>query len=226
MNIDISKYTNLITSQHKDKPKFVEFVKTLCQPYVDMQNVISTFSAMYDINNGFGAQLDVIGQWVGISRALPEQITGVYFALDTPGLGLDESVWQGPFNPDTYLVFLPDDHYKLLLNAKILNNQWDGSKDQAYIIAQTIFNPLGYELIIEDHADMTMSLGIVGVTVTPTALIQAMLTQGVLDIKPATVGIKNYFYPSAPGRMFALDVSNDYFGGLDESSWATLIPGH
>lgn len=224
--IDVSKYTNLITSEHADKPKFVAMVAALCQPMVDIQNLCEQVPALYDIETAIGVQLDFIGQWVGISRALPEQLTGVYFSFDTPGLGFDQGVWEGPFNPSTYLVFLPDDHYRLLLNARILNNQWDGSTDHAYTIAQTVFNPLGYELIIQDNADLTMSLGIVGVTTAPTALIQAMLTQGVLDIKPATVGIRTYFYPSIPGPIFAFDITNGYFGGFDQSGWATLTSGH
>lgn len=220
---DVTKYTDLITSQHADKPKFVGSVAAACQPLADISALYAQIPALYDVDVAAGQQLDVVGQWVGVSRELTTALAGVYFAFDTEGVGFDQGVWLGPYDPITGLVSLPDDFYRIVIKSRILNNHWNGSKEDAYTLANAIFSSLGFQLYIEDHSDLSIDIGLVGSSV-PSSMVQALLTSGKFDIKPAGVRVSNYFYGSAPGKIFAFDINNDTFGGFDEGSWATVIP--
>lgn len=221
MNASVTAYTELIPSSNQDAPNFMAMVAATAQPWADCSAVYQSIPELYDIDNAVGTQLDTLGQWIGVSRNLAEPLTGVYFALDTTGVGFDQGVWQGPYDPSTGLVALPDQFYVLLLKAKILNNYWNGTKPTAYALADVLYAAFGYSLMIQDNANLTMDIGLFGPG-TPPPIVTAMLSQGLLDIKPATIAIAEYFYQSAPGPMFGFDIENSYFAGFDTGSWATI----
>lgn len=222
MSASVSNYTGLITSRHSNKAKFVATVALGVQGYADAQAVLNSMVDEFDIDHAVGVQLDAIGVRVGASRYLQEPLTNVYFSLDTPGLGLDQGTWLGPFDPTTGLVALPDDTYRLLLKAVIAANQWDGTIPGAYVVYQQLFDALGAQIIIFDNQDMTMTIGYVGAP--PSAVVRALLTGGLLALKPATVGIRGYVTPSVPGTpFFGLDCQNDVIAGLDTGSWAVPV---
>lgn len=135
---DTSKYTGLITSQHANKPKFMAMVAGVSQPFVDLLSVLASIPASYDLDNAIGDQLDVVGEWVGISRNISTPLA-VYFSLDTSGLGFDQGSWQGPYDPSTGLISLDDDTYRLLIRAKIGANSWDGTLGTSAAILNSIF---------------------------------------------------------------------------------------
>ncbi len=220
---DLTPFTNLITSEHADKPQFVEMVGLSCQPFVELADRIALLSLLYDIDQAVGSQLDVVGQWVGRSRNLDVPITNVYFTLDLAGVGFDEGIWMGAFDPSTGLVSLPDEHYRLLLKARVLNNRWDCDIPDAYILSNIIFGPLGYQIIIEDHQDLSMDLGLIGVSY-PDPLTLALLTGGYLNLKPAGVRILYYYTQTVPGPLFALDMDTPLFSGFDSGGWTLITP--
>jgi hypothetical protein len=221
MSGDVTPYLNKITSEHSSKPKFMAMVMATVQPAADLQALLrGAVTSLYDLNSAYGKQLDVVGQWVGLSRQLAAPITGVYFAFDTAGVGFDYGVWQGPYDPTSGLVSLPDDYYRLALNARILNNSWDGTKDHFYNLAQALFGPLGYFYYIEDLGAMSMNIGLSGPT-APSPLLVAMINAGILDSKPVAVQIINRIVQQGP--IFAFDLNNANFAGLDRGYWATSI---
>lgn len=215
----IIQYTDLITSEHADKPNYVAMVGMSCQGQADLSQLYAGVPALYDVDVAVGEQLDVIGQWIGDTRQLTEAITGVYFSFDTVGVGFDEGVWLGPYDNPLGLVNLPDDFYRVVLAAKILNNHWNGSKADAYALMTSVFAPLGYAFLIQDPADLTMQLGIVGPT-PPSPLLLALLTQGKFDIRPAGVLTSAYFYQSQAGPIFAFDFDTLALAGFDTGGWA------
>jgi hypothetical protein len=215
-------YTDLITSEHSSKPKYMNMVGASLQPYVDLLNQLGVMNALYDVDAAVGQQLDVCGQLVGVSRYLDVPLAGVYFAFDTNLVGFDQGVWLGPYDPITGLTTLPDDYYRVLIKVRILNNHWDGSKQSAYTLVNIIFALFGYSFFIEDHVDMTINLGLLGAG-APAAIAQALLTSGKFNVKPATVHISNYIYQNMAGPVFSFDINNTYFGGFDNSAWATMV---
>lgn len=223
MSGDTTPYENLITSEHQDKPKFKAMIVAVSQAWADMIDENSRIAALYDLDLAVGQQLDYIGHWVGVNRYLtvPIPASEVYFAFDTLGLGFDEGVWTEVGFTGLDLVSLPDDYYRLLLRAIILNNRWDCDKPDAYALAAIIFAPQGFRLFIQDHSNLTMGIGLLGAG-PPPALTWAMLTGGLLRLKPIGIRITEYVAQSEPGPIFAFDINNSYFSGFDLGAWGKV----
>ena len=219
---DCKQYTDLVTMEHRDKPNFMDMVCYSTQAFADNQlKYKDRFVLAYDVDNAVGNQLDVVGQWVGIHRRLLQPIENVFFSFDTVGLGFDQGVWLGPYDTAAGVTYLPDDFYRLLIKMKIVNNHWDGTKEGAYEIMNTVFNTLGYNFFIEDHGDLSISLGLLGPNY-PVPLVFALFTSGKFNVKPAGIRIREYKYQSNVGKVFSFDLETDLFGGFDDSSWAIL----
>lgn len=194
----------------------------LLQPFVDGQTVVASLPQKYDLDVAVGVQLDTVGLWVGASRFIEIPISGVYFAFDTAGLGLDQGAWYGPYDSVSGLTRLGDDDFRTYIRAKILDNKWDGTVPHAYQILNKALPTA--QIIIQDNQDMSMLVGTYGAAIT-NAVQYALLTHGYLDIKPVGVRIAYYISPSAAGPLFGFDVTNSVFAGFDAGSWATLTPG-
>lgn len=220
---DIETYTGLITSRHAQKPKFVATVSASVEGMVAVQNVMTGMAGDdFDLDNAKGSQLDIIGIWIGAGRRVKTPLLGVYFSFDIDGLGFDQGVWQGPFDPDSGVVVLDDESYRLVLRAKIASNNWDGTMEGTRAILEIMFPPSsGVLIFVQDNQNMTMTVGVAGPGLTPIQA--ALLTGGYISIKPQTVRIDYYATPSAPGALFGFDVENDYIAGFDNSSWATIV---
>ena len=218
---DVTPYTDLITSEHSDKPNYMQMVAKTLQPHADLLALYQQTPTLYDIDSAVGAQLDTLGQWIGVTRTLTTPLTGVYFAFDTAGVGFDQGVWQGAYDPSSGLVSLPDDFYRVLLKVRIINNHWNGSKSQAYSIGSTVFSQLGYTFFMEDKADLTMNLGLIG-SGPPTPIAKGLLTSGKFNIKPAGVHIAAYLTQTVAGPLFAFDMNTSNFAGFDNGGWAAV----
>lgn len=221
----LAEYINLITSEHADKPLFVKMVEETIKPYLDTTNLELTYQQLYDVDVAVGSQLDVVGLWVGVSRRLQTPLQ-VYFSFDIEGLGFDQGLWKGRFDPVNGITNLDDYHYRLLIKARILNNAWDGSIENAYALASIVFSTYNLVLFIEDYANLTMAVGLAGPG-SIDSVIFALLTEGYFRIKPAGVRIANYFTASLPGPLFAFDLHDGInFAGFDAGVWARVSAGN
>jgi hypothetical protein len=219
----IQDYIDLITSRHADKPKFLATVSASVEGLVAAQNLMSGMSGSdFDLDDAEGVQLDQIGLWVGVGRSVKTPLAGVYFSFDIVGLGFDQGVWQGPFDPDSGVIVLDDSTYRLVLRAKIASNNWDGTMEGTRAVLEIIIPPSsGTFIFVEDNQDMTMTVGVAGLPLTPIQ--SALLTGGYISVKPQTVRIKYYATPSVPGPLFGFDVSNSNIAGFDVGNWASII---
>ena len=219
----IETYLNLITSEHRDKPKFEATITAGVSPFAKIQDVLNGLPADFDIDTATGVQLDAVGVWIGRSRRIDTPLVGVYFAWDDLASdGWESGIWKGPFDPDSGLVDLPDDSYRVLLKAKIAANSWDGTIPGAYAIWATVFT--NSQLVIQDNQDMSMVVGIAG---QPLSIVdQALLTNGYIPLKPEGVRIQYYAIAPAAGALFAWDTDESTaLAGWDTGQWATeLIP--
>lgn len=153
------------------------------------------------------------------------------------------------------LVALDDAAYRILLKARAVANQWDGSIPGAYRAWNTLFNPEGYQILIQDGEPQPMSYfafddpvngfdevgwepaipGVVSGNMTMTlaligppldAVIRALFTTGLLGLKPAGVGVDYYVTQSVPGApLFGFDADDTSVGGFDHGGWGLLTPG-
>jgi len=220
----VEGWLSLVTSAHSDKPKFIASLTAFLQPLADNVEVLDSFSQAFDLDIAQGVQLDVIGQWVGVTRYLTTPLTGVYFSLDDPNLGLDQGSLQGPFDPVNGLTVLPDDAYQNLLRARIAANHWDGTIPNAYEIFAIVFQSRGFGLLIQDGQDMTMIYALTGPQ--PDAVTLQLFIQGYLALKPAGVTISNFFTPGVPNApYFGLDSEGTAIAGLDVGAFGNIYPG-
>lgn len=210
-------YADRITSEHADKPKFMALVDAMTGAAVDLQGAALGLPIDFDLDTAVGAQLDTLGLWIGLSRQVTTPITGVYFSFDTAGLGFDEGVWKGPFDPSTGITSMDDGTYRIMLRAKIGANNWDGTLASSAAILASMFDD-DTRVFIQDNNDMSITIGVSGVI--PSALFLALLSQGYVPIKPSGVRINDYLVTSINGGpMFGFDVENDYIAGFDDGSW-------
>lgn len=221
----MSKYVDLITSYHASKPLFVQHVDLSTRPLVDAASAMAGMTSDFDIDTAVGVQLDIIGEWVGRSRVVSEPITGVYFSFDTDGLGFEQGVWQGPYDPDSGFTKLSDEVYRVILKAKIAINNWDGTNDSLPDILNTALSGSGLAMQIIDNQDMTIS-----VIVFPESDIAdvsrellAAIRQGYLTVKAAGVLAGTIITPSTGTQMFGFDLDNEYFAGFDIGAWETNL---
>ncbi len=125
----MSKYTDLITNYHAGKPLFNQHVDLSTRPLTDVSTALGSLITAFDIDTAVGVQLDILGEWIGRARYVSVPISGIYFSLDTDGLGFDQGVWQGPYDPDSGYTALSDETYRVILKAKIAINSWNGQND-------------------------------------------------------------------------------------------------
>ncbi len=213
----INDYIDLVPVANSDKPNFLAVLAAALTPFVDGQNALNEMPTDFDIDVAIGAQLDVVGQWVGFSRRVSVPIEGVYFSFDIAGVGLDDGVWLGPGDPIDGLTSLDDATYRLMLKIKVRANHWDGSLEQAQDIFSGIVSS-GALLFVVDNFDMSMTIGVAGVV--PSALFIALLQQSLPWLRPETVELDLIIVTSVSGTpIFGFDIENDFISGLDVGAW-------
>lgn len=216
----MNAYTDLITSEHRQRPKFSAMVEAVTGCFVAGQQAAQALRECFDIDSAVGVQLDAIGLWVGLSRLVRSPLA-VYFSFDTPGLGFDEGSWKGPFDPDEGLVSLDDETYRLFLKARVAANHWDGTIEGWKSVMDFAFSGSGFTVFMQDHQDMSISIYVAGTP--PPAIFKELLTGDYLPLRPAGVRINGYFVSSAPAPLFGFDIQNAYIAGFDTGAWGVPL---
>ncbi|HCK6705310.1 TPA: DUF2612 domain-containing protein [Salmonella enterica subsp. enterica serovar Typhi str. CT18] len=226
----MSKYTDLITNYHATKPKFVEHIDLVTRPLAETSAAINGLISAFDIDYATGIQLDILGQWIGLSCVVSQPISGVYFSWDTDGLGYDQGVWQGPYDPDSGYTSLSDETYRIVLKTKIAINNWDGRNDSLPPILDAALDGSGLKMQIVDNQDMTIGIWVFPETDISSVSLEliAAIRQGYLTVKAAgvwggSIEIPSVETPSEGNRFFGFDMDNEYISGFDAGSWGTLL---
>ena len=176
-------YVPLIPSENRDKSKFLAMVSLVTGCFADTNNSIKSIEQKLNLDTAEGAQLDIIGLWVGLPRALNVPFL-VFFSFDTTGLGFDQGNWKGPYDPTSGVTVMDDGTYRLMIKAKIGANNWDGTMPSYLEILQSAFSGTGIDITANDNQDMTMD---VYLSAKPSAILTAILTAGYLPLKPEGV---------------------------------------
>ena len=233
--IQLQYYLSLLTSEWQGKPKLAAWLTALLTPIFDLVGTtgglygageygtglysagastgLASFLAAFDLDTAIGAQLDVLGVIVGVTRNPPFQI--LYgdlpmfgFDLNGPSIaGFDIGLWSGYMTAQ-----LTDDEFRILIRAKIAQNFWDGQQTSLYGIWKTLFP--GGSIIIQDNMDMTATVLVSG---TFTPVIQALISNGLIVPRPQAV-MYNYVFAELP--IFGFDTNNQFVSGFDQGLWA------
>lgn len=224
------KYTELITNYHASRPRFFDHIDLITRPLIDVASAMNGLVRAFDIDTAEGVQLDTLGLWIGRSRVCSRPISGVYFCWDNEGLGYEQGIWQGPFDPDAGYTSLSDDTYRVILKAKIAMNHWDGRNDTLPPILDAATVGSGLRMQIVDNQDMTISVWVFPETDIADVSLEliAAIKQGYLTVKSAgiwagDVETPSVETPSEGSRFFGFDLNNDYIDGFDRASWGRLL---
>ncbi len=222
----MSKYTDLITNYHSQKPLFVDHINLITRPLSDVAGAMTALITEFDIDEAIGVQLDILGKWIGRTRVVSQPISGIYFSFDTDGLGFDQGVWQGPYDPDAGFTNLSDETYRIILKAKIAINHWNGTNETLPEILETALAGSGLTMQIVDNQDMTISVWVFPETDISSVSLEliAAIRQGYLTVKAAGVWAGDIQTPSVEtpsvgNKFFGFDIDNNYIAGFDSGAW-------
>lgn len=151
-------YLNLITSEHKTKPKYIAYVGKTLDGAVETDTMLEGVDNLFNIDTAVGDQLDKIGTLLALSRDLP---------INDPRVTLP----------------LSDESYRLCLKAKIARDIWDGTIEGYYNLLQTLFPDSAWDLV--DNQDMTMIFNLIQSGLTEE--MEALFEFGFIVPKPSGV---------------------------------------
>ena len=132
--MDASFYESLISSRNASKPKYMAWVRTLLEHAVSLGAVAESMNLAFDLKNAAGAQLETIGELVGLKRLLPFVVSE----------GTRE---------------MSDSEYRTMLQMKIGRNHWDGTNGGALDIYAKTFSE-GMRVRYVDNMDGTVDISI------------------------------------------------------------------
>lgn len=221
--MNVSDYMGLVTSFHRPKVKYNATLEGVVSKLVETGNVVGDLPEDFDLDSAVGVQLDVVGEWVGITRTITIPLPTPWFSFDTANRGLDEGVWKGPLSATKGISSLDDNDYRDIIRAKILSNHWDGTVSEVKNILDAFFLPRGIDILIHDRQDMSMMLVVPGER--PNLLLLSIMDGAYIPVKP--VGVKvNYILPSVSNQpLFGFDMDNSTVAGLDTGTWG-VTPGY
>ncbi len=199
-------YTDLITSEHASKPKFTALVDAIANGMGDIRTFVQGIPAQFDLDTAVAPQLDVVGQWVGQGRVIPNVLLTGFFGfeddeaalpfgeLGQPSIGGVFYELGAPYGGTT---ILDDDTYRTVLRAKITTNQSDGT---AAALTQAVQDIFGVSATIQDLGNLSITITVASLL---TQLEQALIRQFSLLPLPAGVGVAAINYS---GFVFAGDM--------------------
>jgi hypothetical protein len=155
----------------------------------DVFECLCQFNQAFDMDFAVGPQLDIIGQWIGIDRELPFQPSGGVSPI------------------------LDDTTYRLLLRAKMAQNNWNGQIGSLYTIWHQLF-PTG-TIAFQDNQNMTATIFLTG---SFSSVIQDMIVNGLIVPRPETVQYTYIFATTLP--VFGFDRNDTFVAGFDEGHFA------
>jgi len=117
-------YLNLIILQYSDKPKAKATIEALIKDGLASADLIEVFNDAFDLDLAIGAQLDILGRIIGLSRTVPFIVPKIYFGF--AGNPNAETFNKAPILDVTQASFtdleLNDTDYRKFLKAKVSKN--------------------------------------------------------------------------------------------------------
>ena len=161
---NINEYLGLVTSQHRQKTKFIESIRVAITPIVGCQNLLSKMSELHDLETATGNCLEQLALWTGTPLIIPGAAQLEYFGFidqenamtfgetDDPSIGgyFRESGQSG-----TGGLTPTGDFLRRLIKAKILKNKSTGNINETKAILEFALNHNQFKVI--DNNDMTVT---------------------------------------------------------------------
>jgi Protein of unknown function (DUF2612) len=176
-------YLTLLTSQYRGSVNLQAWLTACLQVIIDAAVLTGELVPAFDIDLAIGPQLDILGQLVGVGR-------GVSFQ---PSNGVSP--------------VLDDRTFRVLIKAKIAQNQWDGTLSSLYTVWASLFP--GGKITVVDNQDMTAFVSLSG---SFTSILQDLIQNGYVVPRPEGV-LYNIGFGGLP--MLGFDRDDAFVAGLD-----------
>lgn len=181
-------YTGILTSQYAQSPNWLAWLTAALTPLDQTTYCLAMFGPSFDLDGATGAQLNALGQIIGQGRTVPFQPS------------------------DSVSPVLDDTTYRLLLKARIAQNNWDGTIDSLQAIWQNLFP--GGKIVVQDAQNMSASIILTGAF---SSILVDLIQNGMIVPRPEGV-LYNYVVGNLPA--FGFDQSNTYIAGFDTGHFA------
>lgn len=149
--------TDLVPAWNASQERYMAFFCLVLGVADGLRALLDEYPAAFSVDEAAGAQLDMLGKWLQVSRVLP-------------------------FAPVSGSRILGDEDYRLLIRAQIARNTWDGTNEGAETIFSTVFPSFG--IVLEDRQDASINVVIRG---SFTDLQIEMINAGLLIPHPAGI---------------------------------------
>ena len=150
--------TDRIYAQYRTKPKAMKWFNITRQIGGELYNAIQDTRRMYDIDRMIGAQLDIIGRIVGVTRRFIYNAEVHQAMYDTSMYGDPESMYaSGSIASEGAMG---DDLFRLVIKAKIVRNN-NGSTYNCILKTFATLFPQIYDVYITDYEDMSYEISYV-----------------------------------------------------------------
>lgn len=202
--------SNLLIKQYWEKPKAKAEIEMLAASWDKARNLLAMLDPAFDLDNAVGAQLDVLGRIVGISRSAPGVIPKIYFgfSINPDSEGFSDKFNQlrvgGPLFDKFSVPFtslqLGDSDYRFFIRVKAsLNRASAYLKSNDYIsIQDVILSAFEGRAYVIDNLDMTLTL-----YVSPSVSLDRLRLIQALNLLPKPQAVRyKVLIQAEPGATF------------------------
>lgn len=160
----VGDYTKLITSQHRNKEKFVQMLEEVSSPMVGFFNFLATLNSKYDVDTANDPYLETLARWTGTPLIIPGASIDEYFGF----IDQENSLTFGETNDPSVGGFFREsgqsgvggltpkgEFLRRLIQAKILKNKSTGCIIETKEILKLVLNHDQFKVI--DNENMTVT---------------------------------------------------------------------
>lgn len=193
----IDETVNLLIKQYWEKDKAKAEIALQASTWETTRAFLDALDPAFDLDNAIGAQLDVLGRIVGISRSVPDLIPKVYFGFSINPINkgfaskFNASRIGGPFfskfsTPFTDLQ-LGDSDYRFFIRVKASLNRASGylSSDTYIGIQDVVLSAFDGRAYVVDNLNMTLTL-----YVSPSVSLDRLRLIIALNLLPKPQGVR------------------------------------
>lgn len=216
--------TNLLIKQYWEKPKAKAEIDLYARGWDTCRSFLADLDPAFDLDNAVGAQLDVLGRIVGISRSVPSVIPKIYFGFsinpNSEGFASKFNALRmgGPFFDKFSVPFtdlqLGDNDYRFFIRVKASLNRAAGyvSSDQYIGIQDVVLAAFEGRAYVIDNLDMTLSL-----YVSPAVSLDRLRLIRALNLLPKPQGVRyKVIIQAEPGETFGFSNNPSARGFADK----------
>lgn len=220
----VDELSNLLIKQYWEKPKAKAEIELQASTWDKSRQFLAALDPAFDLDNAVGAQLDVLGRIVGISRSVPGVVPKVYFgfSINPISQGFSDKFNNlregGPFFDKFSLPFtdlqLGDNDYRFFIRVKAALNRASGyvSSDLYIGIQDVVLSAFQGRAYVIDNLDMTLTL-----YVSPSVSLDRLRLIRALNLLPKPQGVRyKVIIQSEPGETFGFSNNPSSRGFADK----------